>query len=92
METARSYRAVHPINGNSWRTCCQQSGVKLMSKLFSRFLKDESGATAIEYGLIAALISVAIITGATTLGGTLNTTFRNIASHMTAADTQSAKY
>ena len=85
METAGSYRAVHPINGNSWRTCCQQSGVKLMSKLFSRFLKDESGATAIEYGLIAALISVAIITGATTLGSTLNTTFQNISTHMTTA-------
>ncbi|MGY5778091.1 Flp family type IVb pilin [Rhizobium sp. LEGMi135b] len=56
-----------------------------MSKLFSRFLKDESGATAIEYGLIAALISVAIITGATTLGGQLNTTFQNISSKMTTA-------
>ncbi|QYA13341.1 Flp family type IVb pilin [Rhizobium sp. AB2/73] len=53
-----------------------------MSKLFSRFLKDESGATAIEYGLIAALISVAIITGATTLGGTLSTTFKNISDQM----------
>ena len=56
-----------------------------MSKLFSRFLKDESGATAIEYGLIAALISVAIITGATTLGSTLNTTFQNISTHITTA-------
>lgn len=63
-----------------------------MSKLFSRFLKDESGATAIEYGLIAALISVAIITGATTLGGTLNTTFRNIADKMTTADGKSTAY
>ena len=38
-----------------------------MSKLIARFAKDESGATAIEYGLIAALISVALITGATPL-------------------------
>ncbi|MEZ2221450.1 MULTISPECIES: Flp family type IVb pilin [Rhizobium] len=60
-----------------------------MTKLFSRFLKDESGATAIEYGLIAALISVAIITGATTLGTTLNTTFANLSTKMTNA---SAKY
>ncbi|MEM7464728.1 MAG: Flp family type IVb pilin, partial [Pseudomonadota bacterium] len=37
-------------------------------KLVSRFLKNESGATAIEYGLIAALISVAIIGGATAVG------------------------
>ncbi len=58
-----------------------------MSKLFSRFLKDESGATAIEYGLIAALISVAIITGATTLGGTLSSTFTNIATQMNKSGT-----
>lgn len=46
-----------------------------MSKLFARFVNDESGATAIEYGLIACLIAVAIIAGATSLGGSLNTTF-----------------
>ncbi|MEQ8401152.1 MAG: Flp family type IVb pilin [Roseitalea porphyridii] len=46
--------------------------------MFARFLKDESGATAIEYGLIAALIAVAIIAGATTLGETLNTQFQEI--------------
>jgi pilus assembly protein Flp/PilA len=56
-----------------------------MTKLFARFMKDESGATAIEYGLIAALISVAIITGATSIGGALNTTFSNIATKMTTA-------
>ena len=39
-----------------------------MSKLVARFVKDESGATAIEYGLIAALIAVAIIAGAGALG------------------------
>jgi pilus assembly protein Flp/PilA len=58
-----------------------------MTKLFSRFLKDESGATAIEYGLIAALISVAIIAGATTLGNTLSTTFNGISTKMNAAST-----
>lgn len=50
-----------------------------MSKIFARFREDESGATAIEYGLIAALISVAIIAGASTLGNNLSTTFNNIA-------------
>jgi pilus assembly protein Flp/PilA len=50
-----------------------------MKTLFNRFVKDESGATAIEYGLIASLIGVAIIVGATTLGGKLNTTFNDIA-------------
>jgi pilus assembly protein Flp/PilA len=49
-----------------------------MTKIFARFLKDESGATAIEYGLIAALISVAIIGGATTVGTKLNTVFTNL--------------
>ena len=47
-------------------------------KLVQKFLKDESGATAIEYGLIAALISVAIIAAATTLGSNLSTTFETI--------------
>jgi pilus assembly protein Flp/PilA len=46
-----------------------------MKNLFERFAQDESGATAIEYGLIAALISVALITGATTLGNSLNSQF-----------------
>lgn len=44
----------------------------------TRFLKDESGATAIEYGLIAALIAVGIIAAATTLGTNLSTLFTNI--------------
>ena len=46
---------------------------------FARFLKDESGATAIEYGLIAALIAVAIIGAVTTLGGNTSSTFSTIA-------------
>jgi pilus assembly protein Flp/PilA len=44
-----------------------------------RMLKDESGATAIEYGLIAALISVVIITVLTTIGTSLNTKFEAVA-------------
>lgn len=54
-----------------------------MTKIFARFLKDESGATAIEYGLIAALISVALITGATTLGNALNTRFDKLGTTVT---------
>lgn len=46
--------------------------------IFARFAQDESGATAIEYGLIAALISVVIIGAVTTLGGNLTTVFTNI--------------
>jgi len=49
-----------------------------MQNLVTRFLKNESGATAIEYGLIAAGIAVAIIAAVNTLGGTLKTTFGNI--------------
>ena len=49
-----------------------------MSKFVSRFMKDESGATAIEYGLIAALIAVVIITAVTSLGTTLSTKFNTI--------------
>lgn len=50
--------------------------------MFARFLKDESGATAIEYGLIAALIAVAIIGGVTALGNATNNKFKTIAGKM----------
>jgi pilus assembly protein Flp/PilA len=53
-----------------------------MSKLFARFVKDESGATAIEYGLIAALIALAIITGATALGGSIGDKFQEVADEL----------
>ncbi len=46
--------------------------------LVARFLKNESGATAIEYGLIAALISVAIIGGATALGTSVSAVFTDL--------------
>ncbi len=49
-----------------------------MKTLFSRFVKDELGATAIEYGLIAAGISVAIIAVVQGLGSKLNTTFSSV--------------
>jgi len=46
-----------------------------MNKLFARFAKDESGATAIEYGLLASLIAVAIITAVTNVGTGVGNTF-----------------
>jgi pilus assembly protein Flp/PilA len=49
-----------------------------MTKLLAKFAHDESGATAIEYGLIAAGISVAIITVVSGLGSKLNTTFTSV--------------
>ena len=45
---------------------------------FTRFVQDDSGATAIEYGLIAACISIAIITVATSVGSKLNSTFTQV--------------
>lgn len=51
----------------------------IMTNLLSRFVKDESGATAIEYGLIAALIALAIVAGAGFLGNTINAKFNTIA-------------
>ena len=53
-----------------------------MSKLLARFAKDESGATAIEYGLIAALIALAIMLGARQLGNALNNQFTFIANEL----------
>ena len=47
-------------------------------KLFNEFLKDESGATAIEYGLIAALVSVAAIGALQAMGGSLTTMFTGV--------------
>ena len=55
-----------------------------MSK-FRRFVKDDSGATAIEYGLIAALVSVAIIVMLGTLGDNLNATFKTVADNLSQA-------
>ena len=49
-----------------------------MSKFVTRFMKDESGATAIEYGLIAALVAVVLVTALTTLGTKLSTTFGQV--------------
>jgi pilus assembly protein Flp/PilA len=49
-----------------------------MTQLFKRFAHDESGATAIEYGLIASLIAVAIIAILGTLGTNLSTTFNTV--------------
>jgi pilus assembly protein Flp/PilA len=51
---------------------------EVMKKHFLRFLQDESGATAIEYGLIAAGIALAIITAVNTLGSSLSAKFTTI--------------
>lgn len=53
-----------------------------MHKLLSRFAKNQSGATAIEYGLIASLISVAIITAITTIGTNMTATFTKVGANL----------
>ncbi|GEO16900.1 Flp family type IVb pilin [Microvirga aerophila] len=56
-----------------------------MKSLAKRFIKNESGATAIEYGLIAALIAVAIIGGATTLGTKISAQFTTVSNKLNAS-------
>lgn len=56
-----------------------------MRNLLNRFAKDESGATAIEYGLIAALIAVVIIGALTLIGGKLNDKFTDISEGLEAS-------
>ncbi|CAN7363627.1 Flp family type IVb pilin [Brevundimonas sp. LjRoot202] len=53
-----------------------------MKTFISKFMSDESGATAIEYGLIAALIAVVIIAAVTALGGTINANFEKVTTEM----------
>lgn len=50
-----------------------------MRDIITRFLRDTAGATAIEYGLIAALIGIGLIAGATALGGGINGMFQGLA-------------
>jgi len=56
-----------------------------MKALINKFLNDEDGATAIEYGLIAALIAVAIITAVRAVGTELSNTFSEVQSGLTSA-------
>jgi len=53
-----------------------------MGNLFHRFIDDQAGVTAIEYGLIAALIAVIIITAVTTVGTDLSATFQSTATSL----------
>ena len=56
-----------------------------MTNLFARFAKDESGATAIEYGLIAAILGIAIVAALKTMSSQMNSTYSGAASTMAAA-------
>jgi|JI7StandDraft_1071085.scaffolds.fasta_scaffold239973_2 pilus assembly protein Flp/PilA len=63
-----------------------RNAISNLKTLALRFKKDESGATAIEYGLIAALISVALITAATSLGDSLDSTFTKLSTTLDDAN------
>ena len=66
-----------------WLAGEQSESQEQSMNIFKRFAKDESGATAIEYGMIAGLISVVIIGTITTLGTSLNKKFNAIATNLT---------
>jgi pilus assembly protein Flp/PilA len=61
-----------------------------LTQSFLHLVRDEEGATAIEYGLIAALVAVAAITSMKGLGGQLKTTFNTTSSSMSAANATAA--
>jgi pilus assembly protein Flp/PilA len=63
-----------------------------MKRFITQFLSDESGATAIEYGLLASLIALAIIIGASLLGTTLNTLFKDIAACVDGVTSTDCKF
>ena len=59
-----------------------------MNKLFSQFGKDESGATAIEYALIAAIVGIGIITALQSLKAQLNATFQTVSTNLSNANAE----
>jgi pilus assembly protein Flp/PilA len=69
--------APSPLNASTL-SAKKSDGAKIMKSLFVRFAQNESGATAIEYGLIAALISVVCITVLTSVGTKLNSKFTSV--------------
>jgi pilus assembly protein Flp/PilA len=60
----------------------EQKDLNVMTKFINRFAKDESGATAIEYGLIAALIAVVLITTMKLVGSNLSAKFQEVADEL----------
>ena len=67
------------------RSSVVQLRVMKMYTFIKNFVKDESGATAIEYGLIAALVSVAAVTALTQMGGSLSTMFTTVSTTLNSA-------
>ncbi|SOZ61143.1 Flp pilin component [Cupriavidus taiwanensis] len=61
--------------------------MQALTTMFQQFVRDEDGVTAIEYGLIAALIAIVIIVSVQTVGTQLNSVFSKIGSYLTSANT-----
>jgi pilus assembly protein Flp/PilA len=74
-QSARFWWSKALWRGGAWR--CNRTGRPEMTK-FIKLIKNTKGATAIEYGLIAALIAVAAIAAMQSVGNKLNTTFNNV--------------
>jgi pilus assembly protein Flp/PilA len=66
------------------------TGAEDMTSMIKRFVRNESGATAIEYGLIAAIIGVGLIVSLNSLKDSLNTTFTTVGTAVTGASTPAA--
>src|SRR5207302_8980185 len=85
FSTGQAVGSTHPAVGHAGRggqrLCTWNQGAKTMSK-FLKLIKNSEGATAIEYGLIAALIAVAAIGAMQGIGNKLNTTFNNVSNHL----------
>jgi pilus assembly protein Flp/PilA len=60
----------------------KRTGITAMRAILTRFVRDESGATALEYGLIAGLIATVMVTATKTLGGKLSNSFANVGNKM----------
>ncbi len=61
---------------------CPPSALVRQMKTLTKLFRDDAGVTSIEYGLIAALIAVVIVTALTTVGGNLNTVFTTISTSL----------
>jgi pilus assembly protein Flp/PilA len=77
--------AMVSLNGPIWSLSVNQQRILSMQNLFSRFVRDESGVTSIEYGLIAALISVVCIAAMTAVGTQLRAVYTGISTALAAA-------
>lgn len=67
------------------RALAVRAEVKIVNRVFFRLMKDRSGATAIEYGLIVALVTLVIVTTVTTVGNNLSAKFNTVATKIAPA-------